>query len=458
MSKKVEDVIKNAFDNCTPDIFDKIEKDCQMLKGADVIMNNRNNNIEVADDKIIDINKNKRRNMKYVKVLGTIAAVFAIVLGLIGYFKYSKSNQIESIVALDINPSVEISLNNFDRVVEAKALNSDGEKVLKDMDLKNVDMDVAINAIVGSLLKNGYISEVANSVLVSVKNDDEVKASEIEEKIIDEVEKILKASKIDAAILSQMYDDSDNEIKRIAKENNISEGRAKLIAVLLKQKIKDTKGNEITEKDLAEMSINELNILMKSKNVKFDDMTSKGDVSDKGYIDEEKAIKIAYVKAKVSIADVKKTKVKLDYDKGIIVYEVDFKTDKMEYDYEINAVTGDVVDSEIGEIEKDSDDKEDDKDDDKDEDDKDNDEDDDEDDDDDKDNEKDNDDDKKISNTKKGVSTKAPIINKTSNKVIATSKTVTKQKTISKNNEEEDDDESDNEEKEDDEEEDEEDD
>ena len=64
---------------------------------------------------------------------------------------------------------------------------------------------------------------------------------------------------------------------------------------------------------------------------------------------------------------------------------------------------------------------------------------------------------KKISNTKKGVSTKAPIINKISNKVIATSKTVTKQKTISKNNEE-DDDESDNEEKEDDEEEDEEDD
>ena len=188
-----------------------------MLKGADVIMNNRNNNIEVADDKIIDINKNKRRNMKYVKVLGTIAAVFAIVLGLIGYFKYSKSNQIESIVALDINPSVEISLNNFDRVVEAKALNSDGEKVLKGMDLKNVDMDVAINAIVGSLLKNGYISEVANSVLVSVKNDDEVKASEIEEKIIDEVEKILKASKIDAAILSQMYDDSDNEIKPDSK-------------------------------------------------------------------------------------------------------------------------------------------------------------------------------------------------------------------------------------------------
>ena len=254
------------------------------------------------------------------------------------------------------------------------------------------------------------------------------------------------------------YDDNDDEIKRIAKENNISEGRAKLIAVLLKQKIKNTKGEEITEKDLAQMSINELNILMKSKNVKFDDMTSKGDVSDKGYIDEEKAIKIAYVKSKVSIADVKKTKVKLDYDKGIIVYEVDFKTDKMEYDYEINAVTGDVVDSEIEEIEKDSDDKEDDKDDDKDEDDKDNDEDDDEDDDDDKDNEKDNDDDKKISNTKKGVSTKAPIINKTSNKVIATSKTVTKQKTISKNNEEEDDDESDNEEKEDDEEEDEEDD
>ena len=63
-------------------------------------------------------------------------------------------------------------------------------------------------------------------------------------------------------------------------------------------------------------------------------MTSKGDVSDKGYIGEDKAVNIAYEKAKISVNDVRKTKVKLDYDKGSIVYEVDFKTDNMEYDYQ----------------------------------------------------------------------------------------------------------------------------
>ena len=290
MRKKIENDIRKAVNNCTPDIFDEIMQDCEGMEGDGFIMNNKN----ITDEKVRNINHKNNKKGQYVKVLGTIAAVFIITIGLIGYYKYVSSMRIDSVITLDINPSVEIRLNDSERVVEAKALNSDGEKVLKGMDLKNVDMDVAINAIVGSLLKNGYISEVANSVLVSVKNDDEVKASEIEEKIIDEVEKILKASKINAAILSQMYDDNDDEIKRIAKENNISEGRAKLIAVLLKQKIKNTKGEEITEKDLAQMSINELNILIKSKNIKFDDMTSKGDVSDKGYIGEDKAVNIAY--------------------------------------------------------------------------------------------------------------------------------------------------------------------
>ena len=62
--------------------------------------------------------------------------------------------------------------------------------------LKNTDIDVAVNAIIGSMLKNGYISELQNSILVSVKNDNSVKGKELEARITKEINDLLVSSKI----------------------------------------------------------------------------------------------------------------------------------------------------------------------------------------------------------------------------------------------------------------------
>lgn len=60
-------------------------------------------------------------------------------------------------------------------------------------------------------------------------------------------------------------------------------------------------------------------------------------------ITEEAAKQAALNHAQVNAADVTFVKIKLDTDDGISEYEVEFYTDKKEYDYEINAVTGDVI-------------------------------------------------------------------------------------------------------------------
>ena len=58
------------------------------------------------------------------------------------------------------------------------------------MDLKGVDLDVAVNAIIGSMLKNGYIDELRNSVLVSVENDDAAKGAALQERLTAEIEQL----------------------------------------------------------------------------------------------------------------------------------------------------------------------------------------------------------------------------------------------------------------------------
>ena len=66
-------------------------------------------------------------------------------------------------------------------------------------------------------------------------------------------------------------------------------------------------------------------------------------------IGEAKAREIALADAGLAEADVTFIKVNLDRDDGRLVYDVEFYSGKAEYDYEIDAATGDIVgyDSEI---------------------------------------------------------------------------------------------------------------
>ena len=70
------------------------------------------------------------------------------------------------------------------------------------------------------------------------------------------------------------------------------------------------------------------------------------ETTDDGYIGEDKALEIALADAGLSKDDVTLTAVKLDYedDRGVYEYEVEFHQGQTEYDYSIDAVTGEIRD------------------------------------------------------------------------------------------------------------------
>ena len=65
---------------------------------------------------------------------------------------------------------------------------------------------------------------------------------------------------------------------------------------------------------------------------------------DAGYIGESKAKELALKHAGLSGKEVSFLQLKLDWDDGRAVYEVEFYSGSREYDYEIDALTGAVVD------------------------------------------------------------------------------------------------------------------
>jgi len=96
-------------------------------------------------------------SFKYV-----LAAVcLFLLLGAGGYAVY---RQPVSYISIDVNPSVELGINRFDRVVSANAYNEDGQTVLQHLSLKNIPYIQAINTLLAKESSSGFLKE--DSLLV----------------------------------------------------------------------------------------------------------------------------------------------------------------------------------------------------------------------------------------------------------------------------------------------------
>ena len=334
--REIKKRLNQTFSNMVPDVLDNILAQCEERE----VMENMN---------LINKNKEEKEKINFFrpKLVGALATVVVCAFGIIGFTQYQNmNNSVDSIIDFDVNPSIELKTNKKEEIIEANALNEEGKTILKDMDLEKVDLDVGVNAIIGSMLKNNYITEAQNSILVSVKNDDETKAKLLEERVSNEINELLKAQNINGAVLSQMYNDDDT-VEKLAQENNVSEGKANLINKIINAGMKDSKGNTYTFDSLSKLSINELNLLLASKNVVLDKVSSIGTTNESQFIGGEKAKEIAFASAGVIATSVTNLQVELDCDDGILIYEVEFNAGRNEYEYDINAKDGNIVKSSI---------------------------------------------------------------------------------------------------------------
>ena len=131
------------------------------------------------------------------------AACLALIVAAGGGGWYLQNNTVASVVSLDVNPSVTLNVNAKETVLSAVPVNEDGGDILAGMDLTGVQLDVAMNAIVGALLTNGYVDELANSILITVEDDDAGRGARLQQELTDQADAILANTSVNGAILSQ---------------------------------------------------------------------------------------------------------------------------------------------------------------------------------------------------------------------------------------------------------------
>ena len=290
---EINEKIRQAYTHSTPDILDAVLSDCKEEKGCTIMMTT-----------------NKKRKSLITQLAGIAACLCLLIGGGAVFRNYQINRIVDATVSLDVNPSVEIQVNQRERVLKVIPLNQDGKIIIGDMDFSGSDVNVAVNAMIGSMLQNGYLNELANSILISVDSQDLAKGAALQERLTAEVNKLLQTDTFNGAVL----------IQDVLSESSLH-----------------------TFDELAHLSINELNLLLHKNPTATIQVETVGTASDKAYIGEAKAKEIVLGKAGVNANNVTAYKVELDTHQGIMVYDVEFISEGLEYDCEINAVTGEVI-------------------------------------------------------------------------------------------------------------------
>lgn len=244
--EQIEIHLKSAVDTLTPDIFEKLDLSVPQENGEAV----KERQETKKGGAILFLSQMRGA------ALGAAASLCLLMTGGgVWYYQY-ENRQIDSVIGIDVNPSVELSINRRERVLKAEALNEDGNQILSDMDLKGVDLNVAVNAVVGSMVTHGYLDDPDNAILVTVSNDSMTRASALRSSVVGNIEKTLEENQVQAVVYDQQAVEND-EIEDLAKQYKISYGKAYFLKELIEANpdlsMKDMEWlSEITMEELAE--------------------------------------------------------------------------------------------------------------------------------------------------------------------------------------------------------------
>ena len=310
-NEKMEQRLASAVEKTAPNDVNGVLSRCDERKGT-----------------VIPMTTKKTTKKRWTTLAAACLAL--VLLGGGGIF-YQQAHAVASVVSLDVNPSIELKVSKSEKVLVCTPLNEDAKAILADMgdgaDLKGAKLDVAVNAIVGSLVRNGYLNSISSAIMISVEDNDTARAEKLQRELTSTVDGVLQTSEAKASVLTQTLT-QDAGLEQQARENSISTGKAALVNRVLAL-------NPALKFDaLAKLSVEELK-----------DLAEAG--APAMPIGTDKAMDIAAAAfGKASTAKMAYSEVDPELDESPAHYEVEIKSQTgEEFEYKVDAYTGAILES-----------------------------------------------------------------------------------------------------------------
>lgn len=238
---------------------------------------------------IISFNKN-------IKSYFSIAAAFLIFF--IGQFTINNFI-VDTYIGIDINPSLELGLNKYSKVISVNSLNNDGENIIENRKLKGLSINNAINEIIDVSKELNYINNENHSVFLTIETKGKEKEGlEKTLEIVKEENKDIEFNLVKVEVIKNKSKSYKREvIKEEEEQNNKSTNNSthsksvdRDTSDLIDNKDKETfNQNElVNNKNLGKEDINEDNENDKTfDNSSSDNSADISDAKEEDYKDED---------------------------------------------------------------------------------------------------------------------------------------------------------------------------
>ncbi|NLM11445.1 MAG: hypothetical protein GX213_11850 [Clostridiaceae bacterium] len=178
------------------------------------------------------------------KFTAMIAAVFVAVFLGTGVYIWATPVQY---INIDINPSVELTINRLDRIIKVKSLNDDGQKLINSISINTHHYETGISEVICAAKNLGYLQDEGD-ILISISSSDLKRGEKTQETI---------KGKVDEKIEILTF---DTEAHKLSVEEGLSPGKSDIIDKVIKT------GTELSKEELAAVSVKDL--MMKIKESK----------------------------------------------------------------------------------------------------------------------------------------------------------------------------------------------
>lgn len=180
--------------------------------------------------------------------LAAVCASF-VLLFIIGGFSYSLYFTPSAYVDIDVNPSIELSVNRFGRVIEASPYNEDGTAILHGVNVRHMKYEDAVDKLIGAMVVSGYLKQ-DGMVSITLQADDGNRESNMLDGLQATVGRSLQTHHISATANVFVVNE---EVKIHAHENHMTP--AKYLAISELQQVDPT----ATYANYREHTISEIN-------------------------------------------------------------------------------------------------------------------------------------------------------------------------------------------------------
>ncbi|MCR4685669.1 MAG: anti-sigma factor domain-containing protein [Lachnospiraceae bacterium] len=161
--------------------------------------------------------------LRFAPLAASMAAAAVLIIGGISmYFRPYGT------VSLDINPSIEYTINRFDRVLSVSGVNDDGGDILSELNtdaLINRNIEDAVDATIEQIAADGYLVEDDDNYMVVSAN---TKVEDHTDQLLQKLDVTVKGHQNIEAMTFKVTDDELQEAHR----EGISAGKKKMVDTL----------------------------------------------------------------------------------------------------------------------------------------------------------------------------------------------------------------------------------